>query len=328
MDDESRGTRMDRGMDRLSALSRRSRAYGLELFKNPVRLLIGGICIVLFAIAIPLLVGGGTRLNSSWNDWRHERSVGRDWIRSTGTLTAVREIDGLSLRLFYFDRSGERHRAQVQVDASAERWIDSRMPIRYDPNHPSQIDLVNIDEVNPLGSALVAGASIGAGLAALILAVAVFRRRRVLRETSHPFTVLRLPLAFAGAVLALGAAAWAVGTVKTRGWSGVADRLGHQLSIVFGDMLGVFLPLVTYAIGCLLTAWLARHRHHEAHEGTLSSVHRIIDRAAGYVPSPEDLQAEEPDGTPVDTPASSVRIEDVKDVDGVETERSEPVSRF
>ena len=27
----------------------------------------------------------------------------------------------------------------------------------------------------------------------------------------------------------------------------------------------------------------------------LSSVHRIIDRAAGYVPSPEDLQAELPD---------------------------------
>ena len=323
MDDEARRTRMDRGIDRLGALGRRARAYGLELVKNPVRLLIGGICIVLFAIAIPLLIGGGTRLDTSWNDWRHERSVGRDWIRSTGTLTAVREIDGLSLRLFYFDRSGERHDAQVQVDASAERWIDSRMPIRYDPNHPSQIDLVNVDEVNPLGSALVAGAAIGAGFAALIMAIAVFRRRRVLAEARHPFTVLRLPLAFAGSALALGAAAWAVGTVRTRGWSGVADRLGGQLSVVFGDMLGVFLPLVTFAIGCLLTAWLARHRHHEAHEGTLSRVHSIIDRAAGYVPSPEDLRSEEPDGAHVDTPASTVVIDDT-----AKSEASEPVSRL
>ena len=60
-------------------------------------------------------------------------------------------------------------------------------------------------------------------------------------------------------------------------------------------MLGVTVPLVTFAIGCLLTAWLARHRHHDEHEGMLSNVHRIIDRAAGYVPSPEDLKAELPD---------------------------------
>ena len=106
--------------------------------------------------------------------------------------------------------------------------------------------------------------------------------------------MLRVPLAIAGVLLALGIAAWAVGTVSLRGWTGVADRLGHQLSVVFGDMLGVTVPLVTFAIGCLLTAWLARHRHHETHEGMLSSVHRLIDRAAGYVPSPEDLQAERP----------------------------------
>lgn len=292
-DDEARRTRMDRGMDRLAALSRRATAYGHQLIQNPVRLLIGAICIVLFAVAFPLLIGGGTRLSESWSDWRHERSVGRDWIRSTGTLTQVRESDGLALRLTYFDRSGERHQAQVQVDASGADWINDRFPIRYDPANPTQVDLVNVDEVNALGSALVAGAAIGAGLAALIMAFAVFRRRRELAEARHPFTVLRVPLAISGFVLALGIASWAVGTVKLRGWSGVADRLGKQLSVVFGDMLGVTVPLLTFAIGCLLTAWLARHRHHEHHEGTLSSVHRLIDRAAGYVPSPEDLQAEQ-----------------------------------
>ncbi len=147
----------------------------------------------------------------------------------------------------------------------------------------------------------------GLGFAALIVAFGIWRKRRVLEESSHPFRVLRVTLAFAAVVLALGIAAWAVGTVNLRGWTGVADRLGHQFSIVFGDMLGVTVPLVAFAIGCLLTAWLARHRHHETHEGVLSSAHRLIDRAAGYVPSPEDLQAgvageaakAEDDGEPV-----------------------------
>jgi hypothetical protein len=156
------------------------------------------------------------------------------------------------------------------------------------------VDLIGVAEARPIGSALVAGAAIGAGLAALILAFGIWRRRRALAEADHPFRVVRVPLALAGLVLAIGIAAWAVGTVSLRGWSGVADRLGNQFSVVFGDLLGVGLPLVTFAIGCLLTAWLARHRHHEAHDGVLSNMHRVIDRAAGYVPSPEDLQAEQP----------------------------------
>ena len=50
--------------------------------------------------------------------------------------------------------------------------------------------------MNALGSALVAGAAIGAGLAALILAFGVWRRRRALSESHHPVTVLRVYLAF------------------------------------------------------------------------------------------------------------------------------------
>jgi hypothetical protein len=310
MQDQAQKTRIDRAMDRFAALSRRMNQYGRDVVDNPVRLLIGGICIVLLAVALPLLIGGGMRLDRAWTDWRHERSVGRDWIRSTGTLTSVREGDTLALRLTYFDRSGERHRAEVQVEASGAKWITSRMPIRYDPQHPSQVDLVNLAEINPLGSGLVAGASIGAGLASLILAFGIWRRRRVLADTSHPIAVLRVPLAFAGVVLAGGIAAWAVGTVKLRGWSGVATRLGNQLSTVFGDLLGVIVPLVTFAIGCLLTAWLARHRHHEGHDGMLSRVHGVIDRAAGFVPSPEDLQADvsvdEPRDTADDEPTEPV----------------------
>jgi hypothetical protein len=282
-------------MDRAVAFGRRAASYGKHLVENPVRLLVMGVCLVLLVVALPLLIGGGSRLQAAWQDWRHERSVGRDWTRGTGNLTEVRAKDGLTVRLFYFDRSGERHAADVKVDGTGDKWIKQRFPIRYDPAHPSQVDLVNISEGNQLGRALVAGASIGAGFAALILAFSLWRRRRAIAEAEHPLMQLRVPLAIAGFVLALGLASWAVGTVQLRGWSGVADRIGHQVSVAFGDMLGVTIPLVTFAIGCLLTAWLARHRHHEAHEGMLSNVHRIIDRAAGYVPSPEDLKAELPD---------------------------------
>jgi hypothetical protein len=282
---------MDRASDRFVALGRSLSTRGRELLHHPVRVLIGGICIVLLAVALPLLIGGGTRLNSAWMDWRHDRAVGRDWVRSTATIMQVRDRDGLELRLTYRDQAGRRHRAEVLVEASGSLWVDSRLPIHYDPHHPSRVDLVNVAEARPLGNALVAGASVAAGFAALILAFGIWRRRRALEASAHPFRVLRVPLAFSAVVLALGIAAWAVGTVSLRGWTGVADRLGHQFSIVFGDMLGVTVPLVAFAMGCLLTAWLARHRHHETHEGVLSSAHRLIDRAAGYVPSPEDLQA-------------------------------------
>jgi hypothetical protein len=291
MEDGARRNRMDRVTDRVIALGRSLSERGRELVHHPVRILIGGICIVLLAVALPLLIGGGTRLHSAWNDWRHDRTVGRDWVRSTATITQVRERDGLELRLTYRDDNGDRHRARALVEASGSQWVDTRLPIRYDPSDFTRVDLVSVAEARPLGNALVAGASVGLGFAALIVAFGIWRKRHVLEESSHPFRVLRVTLAFAAVVLAVGIAAWAVGTVNLRGWTGVADRLGHQFSIVFGDMLGVTVPLVAFAIGCLLTAWLARHRHHETHEGVLSRAHRLIDRAAGFVPSPEDLQA-------------------------------------
>ncbi len=288
-------TRLDRGMDRAAALGRRASVYGRDLVKNPVRLLVMGVCLVLIVVAVPLLIGGGSKLEAAWKDWRHERRVGRDWMRGTGHFTEMRSNDGITVHLFYFDRSGDRHTASVHLDGTGDTWVKRQFPIRYDPVHPSQVDLVNISDADILGRSLVAGAAIGAGLAALILSFMLWRRRRAIAEAEHPLSLLRVPLAISGFVLALGVAAWAVGTVRLRGWTGVADRLGSKLSVAFGDMLGVTVPLVTFAIGCLLTAWLARHRHHDQHEGMLSNVHRIIDRAAGYVPSPEDLKAELPD---------------------------------
>ena len=77
-----------------------------------------------------------------------------------------------------------------------------------------------------------------------------------------------------------GIAAWAMGTVKERGWSAVASATGHLAATVFGDLLGVFVPLVAFTLGCLVTAWLPRHRHHDEHDGLLSTAYRH-DRPGG-----------------------------------------------
>ncbi len=134
-------------------------------------------------------------------------------------------------------------RRQVQVEGPGEQWVDRRLPIRYDPCHPSQVDLVNIAEARPARQRARRGRGDRDGPRRAdprVRHLAPAARARA--SPSHPFTVLRVPLAIAGSVLALGIAAWAVGTVSLRGWSGVADRLGKQFSVVFGDMLGVTVP--------------------------------------------------------------------------------------
>lgn len=286
----SQPSRTERAIERGRVVARAVSACVRELVRNPVRLLVVATCVVLVAVAVPLLVGGGARLERAWRDWRHDTTVDQSWVRATGTLTAVRARDGLEFRVTYRDRRDHRNTARAHVDAPGDRWIPTRRPIRYDPRHPDRVELVGLAEPRPVGSALVAGAAIGSGVAALVMAVALWRRRKLLAVSAHPASALRIPLAVSGVILTLGLAAWAVGTVSLQGWSGVADRLGHGLSVVFGDLLGVAVPLVAFATGCLLTAWLARHRHHERHSGMLSEAHRLIDRAAGYVPSPEDLK--------------------------------------
>jgi hypothetical protein len=313
MVDEQRPHRFEGWVERARALGRSFARAAMVLLRDPVRLLIGAIAIVLLVVSIPLLVGGGQRLERAWSDFRHHRSVDQHWIRATGTVTEVRYEDGLGLALVYRDRHGDRHRTEAHLETPGDDWIGTRVALRYDPLEPSAVDLIGVPEPSPIGSALVAGAAIGSGLAALILAIAVWRRRKLIAVSAHPLHAVRLPLATAGVLLVAGLTAWAIGTVTLQGWTGVADRIGRMFATAFGDFLGVLVPAFAFVAGCLLTAWLARHRHHEEHEGVLSSAHRIIDRAAGYVPSPEELKAaddpseppdELPSGPPSDPPAS------------------------
>ena len=185
MEDEARRTRTDRGMDRLVAFSRRARRLRAPADPEPG------------AAAHRRDLHRALRGRAPAADRRrHAAQRGLDRLapraqRRPGLDPQHRDAHpGPRARRSHAaarttsTASGEQHHAQVQVDSSGDRWIDDRFPIRYDPAHPSQVDLVNVAEVNPLGSALVAGAAIGAGFAALIMAFAIWRRRRVLADVA------------------------------------------------------------------------------------------------------------------------------------------------
>ncbi|MBM3674870.1 MAG: hypothetical protein FJW88_07900 [Actinobacteria bacterium] len=281
--------RLERAVERVTARARRVGDGAARLVRNPLRLVIGAISIVLVVLAVPLVVTGARLLDRAWSDWRHETSVREDWITTEATVVAARSDDGLGLRLAYTDADYAWQRTQVHLDST--RWVPRRVEIRYDPERPSRVEVVGLDEFQPLGSALVAVAALGAGGAALVLGIAVWRRRKLLAVSAKPMQALVVPLAIAGTLLAGGLAAWVVGTVTRQSWFGVVNSVGDLLATIFADMLGIVIPLLAFVAGCLVTAWLARHRHHEQHEGLLSDAYRMIDRAAGYAPSPDELKA-------------------------------------
>ncbi len=286
-------SRLERG---IATVQTRAAAVWLRArgaLQNPVRLLIGALIVVLILLAVPLLVGSALRLDRTWNEWRHDTSVSRSWTPTIATIRGVRANDGLDLDLAYWDRGGERHRAGVHVDTTATQWVRSTLPIRYDPRHPSQVDVVGVTNTHPIGQALDTGAAVGAGIAAVMLAFALWRRRTVLAVADRPLHVMRRPLALSGAVLTIGIAAWCVGTVTTQGWTSIADSIGVQASDLFSDLMVVIVPAVAFGAGALASAWLARHRHHERHDGMLSSAHRLIDRVSEYVPSPDQIRSEQ-----------------------------------
>lgn len=260
--------------------------------QNPVRLLIGATVVVLVVLSVPLLVGSAARLQRIWGDWRHDATVTNDWNPAVASIRGVRAGDGLELDLAYWDRGGDRQRASVHIDSPGRAWIRSTLPIRYDPDRPSEVDVVGVTNGHPIGQALATGATLGAGIAAALLAFTIWRRRAVLAFTDRPMRVLRAPLALSGSILTIGIAAWAVGTVTARGWTSIADSIGVQATDLFGGFMVIIVPAVAFGAGALASAWLSQHRHHERHDGMLGSAHRLIHRASDYMPSPEQFRAE------------------------------------
>lgn len=260
--------------------------------RDPRRVLPVLVVASLLVLAVPLTVTGLARIGRAALDWRQDSGI--VWRETRGLLDEVRGDDGLRVRVGFVDEHGERQEAVVFLGTTGRRWVDAYPRIRYDRRDPSHAEIIGFAEPDPVPGLLLAGAPLGAGIAMLVLAVGSWRRRRLVMVSARPLVALRPVLVPAGTILLVGIGAWAAGTVWQRGWSAVASGSGHLAGRVFGDLLGVLVPVVAFAAGALVTAWLARHRHSDEHEGILGSAHRFIDRAASIVPSPEDLR---PDAT-------------------------------
>ena len=287
---------------RLDRLARSARRVGTAAFRgaraavrNPIRVLIAVVGVLLVILSVPLLVTGALRVSYAWSDWRHATTVTSDWISTTATVEGVRVTDGIDLELSYRDRRGALQRAEVHLGAPVSDWIRPPVPIRYDPSDKSSVDLVGVANPHPAGRALVAGAGIGAGTAAGFLAFAMWCRRRVLATTDEPIAVLRTPLVISGVLLVAGLGAWAVGTITTQGWASVANRIGVRASSLFGGLMTILVPVIAFAVGALAYAWLSRYRHHDSHTSVLGRAHGMIDRASEYMPSPDQLTADQSD---------------------------------
>lgn len=268
---------------------RRAGQQAWTVARDPFRLLPVMAVVVLLLIAVPLTITGLTRVGRDAFQWQADSGI--SWVSTTGTIVAVRDDDGLRVQVRYRDRDGTRRASEVYVGSTRGDWIDARAPIRYDRASPGTVEIRGFGSPDPIPALLLAGAALGSGLAALTLAVGLWRRRRLVAVSARPLLVLRPTIVVASTILVAGIGAWAAGTVWERGWAAVASATSHLGATIFGDLLGVLVPVVAFALGCLLTAWLARHRHSDEHAGgLLSGTHRLIHRAAGMVPSPEELR--------------------------------------
>ena len=284
------GSGMDRITRWLERLTAAARAWGTRAWataRDPLRVLPILAVLALTAVGVPYTVTGLSRVARASFAWSSDARV--DWHRTTGTVTGVRESDGLLVRVRYRDGSGDVHTAETLVVDPARKWLTPRVRVRFDPRQPRRVELVGFGRRGPVSALLIAGAPLGAGVGALLVAIALWRRRRLVAVSATPIAILRRPLMAGVAVLVAGVGAWATGTVLQRGWSAIASATGHLVGTVFGDLLGVFVPVVAFVLGALLTGWLARHRHHAEHEGLLSKAHGLIERAVGLVPSPEEM---------------------------------------
>lgn len=305
IDPPERENRLDRVARSAQRVGSAAFRYARAAVHNPMRVLAVVVGVLLMILSVPLLVNGALRLGYAWSDWRHATTVTSDWIPARAAIDGIRVTDGIDLDLSYRDRHGTTRHAKSHLSAPGSEWISSPVPIRYNPSDKSNVDLVGISDPHPAGRALVAGAGIGAGAAAALLAISMWRRRRVLATAEDPLSVLRTPLILSGVLVAVGLGAWAVGTITTQGWTSVANRIGVRASSLFGGLMTILVPVIAFAVGALVYAWLARYRHHDSHTGVLGRAHRIIDRASEYMPSPDQLAAHPDDDPGPDTDTES-----------------------
>ena len=286
-------------------------ARALEAARDPRRLLVLTAIVALLASGGPLAIAGTHRMVEGIGDWRSD--AGTDWQRTRGRVVAVRDEPGLAVRVRYRDEQGSTHVVGVGLDGRSGRWIGPSVRLRYDANDHSAVDLAVDGSARPVVDLLLAAAPLGAGLAGILTAIALWRRRRVIVASDRPLVSACSAGVVGGVLLLAGLAAWSTGTVVERGWSGVGTAMSDGLATVFAEMLGILIPIVTFVIGCVLTAWLGRHRSRLAADHPLVEAYDLVDRAAEVVPSPDELRAHDPsddDPRPSDVthPSSDRRV--------------------
>ena len=230
-------------------------AHALEAARNPRRLLLLVSVVALIAFGVPLTIAGAGRIVHGVGDWR--RDAGADWHRARGRIVAVRDDPGaLAVRVRYRDESGVAHVVPVGLDGRTGRWLGPHVRLRYDTNDHSEVDLRVDGMARPGIDLLLAGAPLGAGLAGIAMAFALWRRRRTVIASERPVVAACSASVVGIALLFAGLTAWSIGTVAERGWSGVGASMSDAVATVFAEFLGVLIPIVTFVIGCVMTAWL------------------------------------------------------------------------
>jgi hypothetical protein len=282
--------RIMRWLERAAAVGRTWGARAWATARDPRRVLPVLAVVALLLFAVPYTATGLSRVGRAALHWRSDAKM--HWVRTTGTVTGVRDSDGMLVQVRFRDQHGNRRQAETFVADPTKKWLRMKVPMDFDTRNTDHIKLIGFGDHAPIPALLIAGAPLGTGICALVIAIGLWRRRRLVAVSATPVAVLRRPLTIGLTIAVAGIGAWAVGTVLQRGWAAIASATGHLVGTVFGDLLGVLVPLAAFGAGCLLTAWLARHRNHEDHQGLLSSAHRLIDRAARLVPSPEEMAPE------------------------------------
>ena len=175
--------------DRGAALARRVTERLWAVARDPLRVLPVVAVVALLAIAVPLTVTGLTRGHAAM-DWRRQSTI--DWRSATGHVDRVKIDDGLVLDLRYRDRHDDAHRVQAFVGDANGKWVGASVPIRYDVGDPQSVELVGYGSDDPIPALLLAGAPLGAGIAGIVLAISLFRRRALVAvsaDRSRPCAV-------------------------------------------------------------------------------------------------------------------------------------------
>ena len=270
--------------DRGVGVARRVTERLWAVARDPLRVLPVVAVIALLAIAVPLTVTGLTRVGRERDGLAppvDDRLAPRDRAR----VDRAKIDDGLVLDLALPRPARRRAPGRDLRRRRGGKWVGRTVPIRYDAGDPQSVELVGLRQRRPDPDAPARGRA---------------ARRRHRRHRARDLAVPP-PGARGGERAAAPGDARPAGRGGAVSWSpgsrpGRSARCGSGAGRRWRRRPGTSRPRSSAtssacscrswpsSLGCLVTAWLARHRHHDEHDGLLSSAYRMIDKAAGMAP--------------------------------------------